>query len=353
MSLLPLKTSCKELCLFTRQLSSVLKAGIPLLAALETLRNQSRSHPLQLAIDRVHATLVDGGTLAKGFAATPTIFGRLYVSLISAGERAGILDQTLSTLARSLERAHSLRSRMLRAAIYPLLVLVTMCAVTIFLLCWVIPTFEDLFQENGARLPWLTHVVLKLSRDVNSYWSYILAGVGFVLLGISWAFSRISAAAETLERFILRLPVVATLVRAKVASEISLLLSSLLSAGIPILEALEICAETIQHTGLSRELHDARTVIIDGGSLTESLKRSTVLPAMVGQMVAIGESSGQLVEILEKVGTMFEEELDATMKTLHDLAEPVLVIVIGIVVGTLVLAMYLPLFQIGDLANVR
>lgn len=353
MSPFRLKISCKELCLFTRQLSTVLKAGVPLLAALETLRSQSRSVPLQHAIDRVHSALVDGATLAKGFAATPDIFSRLYVSLISAGERAGILDQTLSSLVRSLERSHSLRSRMLRAAIYPSLVFITMCAVTLFLLCWVIPTFEDLFQENGAQLPWLTQVVLKLSRDVHSYWSYMLAGFGCILLGGAWAFSRSAALAHALERCILRLPLVAGLIRAKLASEVSTLLASLLSAGIPALEALEICAETIQHGELSKELHGARGVIIEGGSLTESLRRSTVLPAMVGQIVAIGETSGQLVEMLTKVGMMFEEELDATMKTLHDLAEPILVILIGIVVGTLVLAMYLPLFQIGEVAGTR
>jgi type II secretory pathway component PulF len=345
--------SRREVCLFTRQLATVLKAGVPLLAALATLKTQTSSTNLKQAIERIRLLLLDGGSLAAGFAATPTIFNRLYVSLVSSGERAGILDQTLASLSRSLERAHALRSRMVRAATYPALVLTTLCAVTVFLLCWVIPTFEDLFQESGVQLPWLTQAVLSISRLTISHWSYLVASLGCLLLTASWISARSKLATYTVELITLRIPLVAGLIRARLASEFANLLSALLEAGIPIIEALDITAETIQHAGLSHELRSASENIREGSTLTDSLKRSTVLPAMTWQMVGIGEASGQLAEMLAKVGALFEEEVDASMKTLHDLAEPALIILIGLVVGTLVVAIYLPLFQIGEVSGAQ
>jgi type IV pilus assembly protein PilC len=351
---MPLRTSHpsrKEVCLFTRQLATVLKAGVPLLSALATLNTQTNSTQLKRAIERIRSTLIDGGSLAAGIAATPAIFDRLYVSLVSSGERAGILDQTFSTLSKNLERKQALRARMVRAATYPALVLATLCGVTVFLLCWVIPTFEDLFYESGVQLPWLTQAVLSISRQMISYWSYLMVLFGCLLLSASWILAESKLAARAVERLVLRIPLAARLTRSRLASEFSNLLSALLGAGIPIIEALDITSETIQHIGLSHELRSTSAGIREGLSLTDSLKRSTVLPALVWQMAGIGEASGQLAEMLAKVGALFDDEVDTTMKTLHDLAEPVLIIVIGLIVGTLVLAIYLPLFHIGEVSG--
>jgi type IV pilus assembly protein PilC len=353
MPLLDSHPSRKEVCLFTRQLATIIRAGVPLLSALEILKRQTSSTALQRAIERVHETVLDGGSLASGFQASPKIFDRLYVSLVSSGEQAGILDQTLPTLSKSLERSQALRARLLRAAIYPAVILGTLGIVTIFLLTWVIPTFEELFHESGVQLPWLTNTTLGLSRTITSYWSYLLACTGCALLGAWWAVAHCSSVSLLLERLALRVPLAATLIRSKLASEFSSLLSALLGAGIPIIEALEIASDTVLHATLSNELSKTRDRIHEGFSLAESLTQSTVLPTLVTQMVRIGETSGQVPEMLAKAGTLFEEEVDTAIKTLHDLAEPALIILIGVIVGTLVLAIYLPLFQIGEVASVR
>jgi type IV pilus assembly protein PilC len=347
------RPSSKTLCLFTRQLATLLKAGIPPLAALAAIKSQTTSRSLQRATQRVSDTLIEGGTLASGFALTPEIFSRLYIALIASGEQAGILDRTLESLVKSLERTRSLRSRIARAAMYPLLVIITLCGVTAFMLTWIIPTFEALFSESAIALPWLTAFVIALSRHLGTYWGYYLIAISVCCISLGYLLTNAPTAIRVLDRLKLALPVVSGLTRASLTCECTSLLAALIGAGIPIIQAVEIAADTVQHSMLSQQLTRTKLALLDGVSLTQALQHVTVLPALVSQMVGVGEVSGQLEEMLSKVASLFDEEIEASLKTVTDLAEPLLILSVGGIVGTLVVAMYLPLFQLGQLAGAQ
>ena len=351
MPILTRHISQKQLSLFTRQFAVLLKAGIPPMTALSTLKIQTTSHKLKDAIERVSDTLIDGGSLASGFSASPRLFNPAYVALISSGERAGILDRTLDALTKSLERSQAVRSRIVQASVYPLLVLITLCGVTVFMLGWIIPTFEELFIESGADLPWLTRQVILLSRILFRWWHYSLGALGIVTLTIGWLSNMLPSSRSCLEQLKLKTPFLSSLIRSRLTCECASLVSALIGAGIPIIQALRISAETIQHRTLSDELIKSCEALLEGASLTQAIKGSTIFPPLASEMIAVGEASGQLEEMLARVGALFEQELDVTLKTLHSVAEPALILSIGLVVGTLVLAMYLPLFQLGQLTG--
>jgi type II secretory pathway component PulF len=291
--------------------------------------------------------------LASGFSASPQLFNPAYVALISSGERAGILDRTLEALTKSLDRSQAVRSRIVQASVYPLLVLIILCGVTVFMLTWIIPTFEELFVESGAALPWLTRQVILLSHTLLRWWHYALGALGLGIFIIGWFSSALPSSRSYFEQLKLKTPLLSILIRSRLTCECALLVSALIGAGIPIIQALRISAETIQHKTLSQELMKSCEALLEGASLTQAIKGSSIFPPLATEMIAVGETSGQLEEMLSKVGIFFEQELEEVLKTLHNVAEPVLILSIGLVVGTLVLAMYLPLFQLGQLTGVH
>jgi type IV pilus assembly protein PilC len=345
--------SQKQLSLWMRQLATMLNAGVPITIALSTLQEQTSHRTLKTATDQMLLTVLEGGSLAQGFARSPTIFSPLLVSLIAAGERAGILDHSLEAIHRNLEERRAMRSRVIRAATYPLIVLGTLALVVIFLLTWVIPTFEDLFHESGIALPWLTQAVIGTSRSTVTHWPLLLLIPGG-FLAISTLTYRRSPAVRTLAAgALLSAPVIKELTRKRYAYECTSLLASLLRAGIPIIEALEILTQTAQNPYVSCDLRRTRTELHEGLSLSASFERSRILPSMVAQMVSIGEASGHLEEMLAKTSSLFRQEVDETIESIKQLAEPALILLIGIIVGTLVLAIYLPVFQLGDVSGIR
>jgi type IV pilus assembly protein PilC len=345
--------SQKQLSLWMKQLATMLHAGVPIIIALSTLKQQTSQRALNAATDEVLLAVLDGDSLAQGFARNPTIFSPLVVSLIAAGERAGILEHSLETICRNLEEKRALRSRLLRATTYPLIVLGTLAFVIMFLLTWVIPTFEDLFHESGIALPWLTQAVIKASRVTIDHWALLLLTVVSLCTGGALIYRRSKSIRTFAATASLSTPLLKDLNRKRYTYECTTLLASLLRAGIPIIAALEILTQTVQNSRVSHDLTRTRSDLQEGLSLSASFARSQIFPAMVSQMISIGEASGHLEEMLAKTGALFRQEVDEAIETIKQLAEPALVLLIGIIVGTLVLAIYLPIFQLGDVSGIR
>jgi len=331
----------------------MLNAGVPIIMALSTLKEQTSHRALKFATGQMLVTVLEGGSLAQGFARSPAIFSPLLVSLVSAGERAGILEHSLETIHSNLEERRALRSRLMRAATYPLIVLGTLALVVIFLLTWVIPTFEELFHESGIALPWLTQAVVGASRSTIDYWQLLLLGLGTLITLTTFSYRRSVSFRNLAASAMLSTPVFRELTRKRYAYECTSLLASLLRAGIPIIEALEILIQTVQNSLVLGDLRRTHSELHEGLSLSASFERSRILPRMVAQMVSIGEASGHLDEMLAKTSTIFRQEVDETIESIKQLAEPLLILVIGVIVGTLVLAIYLPVFQLGDVSGIR
>ena len=345
--------SLSELTLVTRQLALMIRAGIPITSALELLAAQKHSSALQNGLQSALETIVDGGSIAAGMRRSPHCFPPFYTTLVAAGEHAGILDQTLDTIAEQLEAQRALRSRMIRAAIYPAVVCATLAAVVLFLLTWVIPTFEDLFAESGVALPLLTRVVLQASHYALHYW---LMGAVFLAVSIGlllWHSSRTPKIRQTIEHITSRIPVWRSLLRAKYVSECSTLLAALTRVGIPLIEGLSITIQTIQSSLLRAELLRVRSEISEGRSLSAALHDSAYFPTLFSHLIEVGERSGQLEPMLAKAAVFYRAEVEQAIDALKQLIEPALIILIGVIVGTTVLAVYLPIFQMGELAGMR
>jgi type IV pilus assembly protein PilC len=331
----------------------MLHAGVPIVTALQTLETHTSDRSLQEATREVLHTISQGGSLADGLARSPAIFQQASISLVSAGERAGIVCESLETIHSNLESKRALQARLIRAMTYPAIVLLTLALVVGFLLVWVIPTFEDLFAETGVGLPWLTKLVLTTSRAVVEYW---IAGVTAIIVVLSilvFLLRRSTHARLLWERLPFNIPYIRTVLMRRYACEFTTLMAALLRAGIPIVQALEIVMLTMRNAVVCADLARTREDLHEGLSLSAALERSPILPPMVSQMVGIGETSGQLDEMLIKTGLMYREELDEALEGMKQLAEPILIVLIGIVVGTLILAIYLPIFQMGDVSGFR
>jgi len=340
-----------DLLLFTRQCALMVRAGIPLPAVLTTLCGHARSPTLQEALKTLRDAIYEGDSLAAGMRRSPQCFPTFYTTLVAAGEYAGLLDHTLDTISDQLESQRALRSRMVRAAIYPIIVCLTLGVVVLSLLTWVVPIFEELFAESGVALPLLTQGLIGLSHWVVHYWLF-----GLLLLAASFACSmwrsRCSRVPRrTLERLAHRIPGWSALLRAKHTSECSALLAAFTRVGIPIMEALAISIDTIQSPQVRVALERVRLDVGDGQALSTAFRESHYFPELLSQLVEVGEASGHMESMLTKASTYYRSEFEQAIEALKQLLEPALMIVIGLVVGITVLALYLPIFQIGEVAG--
>lgn len=353
MKLSPKQVPRKELLLFTRQLALMVRAGISVTSALTILRGHKGSLALQSALSTVQDAVHDGESIAAAMRRSPHCFPTFYTTLVAAGEHAGILDQTLDTVSDQLEAQRALRSRMVRAAIYPAVVCGTLAVIMLFLLTWVVPTFEELFAESGIPLPWITRSVLWISASITHYWHI---GIVMLLLTIPLGIQLSKRAREgedTLGRLTARIPLWRTLLRAKYTSECSALLAALTRVGIPIVEGLAITAQTIQSSLVQAALHRVRCEVNEGHALSKAFRESHYFPEMFSHFIEVGESSGNLESMLVKASSLYRAEFEQTIDTVKQLAEPALILMIGAIVGITVLALYLPIFQIGELAGMR
>jgi type IV pilus assembly protein PilC len=348
------KVKHKDLALFTRQFSVMLDAGLPLVQCLEILAQQQDNKYFQKVIFQTRGDVESGMTLADAMAKHPRVFESLYTNMVAAGETGGILDIILQRLSTYLEKMVKLKSDVKSALIYPIAVIVISIIVISIIMIVVIPAFKNIFEGllgPGEKLPWLTELVVAISLFMASYWWLISLVIG-ILVFAAKAWYKTDRGHRTIDSLILRLPVFGPIMRKIAVARFSRTLSTLLSSGVPILESLEITSRTAGNLIVSEAIQRVRTGIEQGQTFVEPLKASGVFPIMVSQMIGVGEQTGALDAMLSKIADFYEQEVDAAIANLLSLMEPAMIMFLGVTIGTIVIAMYLPLFAlIGKLAG--
>ena len=344
--------NAKELAIFTRQFSVMIDAGLPLVQCLEILGGQQENKFFQKVLINTRSMVESGSTLSTAMRSSPKVFDGLYVNMVEAGETGGILDIILQRLSTYIEKNVKLQRAVKSALVYPVGVL-TIAGLVIFLLLWkVVPIFATLFAGLGVTLPLPTKIVIAMSNFVGSYFGLlIVAGIIGGIFGLKVWYGT-PGGKFVLDTIILKLPVLGLLMRKIAVARFTRTLGTLISSGVPILEGLDITAKTSGNAVVERALQKVRKALEEGKSLTEPLKDSNVFPGMVTQMIAVGEQTGAMDAMLQKIADFYEEEVDAAVKDLLTAMEPVMIVFLGVVVGGVVISMYLPLFTlIGKLSE--
>jgi type IV pilus assembly protein PilC len=342
------KAKGKEMAIFTRQFSTMIDAGLPLVQCLNILAEQSDSKVLRGASSNVARSVESGATLADALKRHPRVFDELYTNLVAAGEAGGILDVILQRLAVYIEKATALKRKIKAAMIYPATIIGVAFLVVMFMLTFVIPTFATMFKSLGADLPLPTQVVLWLSGFVRSYFFVIIAAIGGVIWGVR-AYYRTENGRSTIDSMLLRVPVFGLLIRKVAVARFTRTLGTLVSSGVPILEALRITARTAGNRVIEKAILQCRAAVTAGRTLAEPLKASTVFPPMVTQMISVGEQTGALDAMLAKIAEFYDDEVDTAVAGLTALLEPLMIVILGIIIGGMVIAMYLPIFRLVTL----
>jgi len=342
----------KELAIFTRQFSVMIDAGLPLVQCLEILSSQQENKTFQKVLAGTRGSVEGGSTLSAAMKQYPKVFDPLYTNMVEAGETGGILDTILQRLAAYIEKNVKLQRAVKSALVYPIGVL-TIAAAVITLLLWkVVPVFATLFAGLGVDLPLPTRIVIGLSHFVGSIFGFLIfvAIIG-VVVGIKIWYGTPSGR-MAIDTIILKLPVLGILMRKIAVARFTRTLGTLISSGVPILEGLDITARTSGNAVIEKALNQVRKSLEEGKSLTDPLKESEVFPGMVTQMIAVGEQTGAMDAMLQKIADFYEEEVDAAVKDLLTALEPIMIVFLGLVVGGVVISMYLPLFSlIGKLSG--
>ena len=341
----------KDLAVFSRQFATMINSGLSLLRALTILAEQTESKALAEIIGQVRNEVEQGTALSTSLAKHPKTFNRLYVAMIKAGEVGGFLDKVLLELADSIEKEVELRGKVRSAMTYPIAVFAMVIMIVAAMLVFVVPQFETLYSQLGGQLPFLTRILLGASRFVAGWGGGVV--VIAVVVGVI-AFRRFHATPAgrfAVDRAKLRAPVFGPLVQKTVLSRFSRTLSTLLGSGVPILQSLEIVSETVNNDVVSRAVKDVQDSVREGESLAVPLAKHSVFPPMVVQMLAVGEETGAIDVMLDKVGDFYDAEVSAAVDSLTSLIEPILIAVMGSVVGGMVVALYLPMFNILSLVK--
>jgi len=342
------KIITKDICVFSRQLATMLSAGVPLVQAFDIVGRGHENPSMQDLLMTIKADVEGGSPLAESLAKHPTYFDELFCNLVHAGEQAGVLETLLHKVADYKEKTESLKGKIKKALTYPTAVLVIAVIVTAVLLIFVVPQFEDLFKGFGADLPAFTQLVVNMSRFMRDWW-YIVLGIlvaaGFILGKLK---QRSIAFNHGIDRFILRIPVIGEIMRKAAIARYARTLSTMSTAGVPLVEALQSVAGATGNIVYGDAVMRMRDEVATGHQLQLAMRQTSLFPNMVIQMVAIGEESGSIDSMLAKVADFYEEEVDNAVDSLSSLLEPMIMAILGVVVGGLVIAMYLPIFKLGS-----
>jgi type IV pilus assembly protein PilC len=334
-----------ELAIFARQFATMIDAGLTLLRSLQILALQTESKPLAEVINQVRQDVESGSSLSQAFSHHPKVFNKLFVAMVKSGESGGVLDHVLLQLASTIEKQVELRRKVKSAMTYPLVVLALVFVILTAMLVFIIPLFKGFYKSLNGTLPLMTRVLITISDlFVKLFPLVILAIVAGVYLFRRWIATENGR--SRWDTFKLRVPVFGGLVHKTALARFSRTFGVLLSSGVPILEALEITKETAGNTVVARGLDDVQAGVKIGEPIAKPLEAHKVFPPMVTQMIAVGEESGALDILLEKVATFYDQQVEATVNALTSLLEPLLIVVLGSVVGTMVIALYLPMFNI-------
>ncbi len=339
------KVKLKELAVYSRQLSVLIDAELPLIQSLTILAEQAKNKYFKRVITSVREDVEAGSTLNQAKRKFPKAFDDLYCNLIASGEQSGSLDIMLRRLAEYIEKVVRLRAKVKQALIYPSAIVMFAILVAIFLLWKVIPVFASIFTELGAQLPFLTATVIGLSNFVSSYILFIFLGLVALVVGFRY-FRKSEQGRWVVDRLILKLPLFGELMRKVSISRVTRTLSTLVAGGVPMLESLRITSSTAGNAILESSVMDARKMVAEGKTLTDSFRETGQFPFMLTQMVSVGEATGTLDEMLTKLADFYDEEVDASVSALLSILEPVLLIFVGAMVGSLVISMYLPIFSL-------
>jgi len=338
--------SDKDIVVFTRQFATMIDAGLPLIQCLDILAKQTENKTFASSINEIRQDVEAGSTYADALRKHPNIFNDLYVNMVAAGELGGILDTILNRLSKYIEKSIKLKRQIKSAMAYPSTIVAVAVVVIVVLLVWVIPIFAKMFTDFGGVLPAPTRMVIGASDFMQHNILIIIGAVGLIIFGLS-RYYKTSNGRRTVDRLALRLPIFGLLVRKIAVAKFTRTLGTLISSGVPILDGLDIVAKTAGNKVVEEALVATRQSISEGKTLAEPLEQTQVFPPMVVQMIAVGETTGALDAMLSKIADFYDEEVDSTVSTLTSLLEPMLMIFLGIVIGFIVVAMYLPIFKLA------
>jgi type IV pilus assembly protein PilC len=339
------KVKAKDLALFTKQFSVMLDAGLPLIQCIELLADQQESPAFKKILHQVREDVEAGMTLADAMKRHPKAFSNLFVNMIGAGEAGGVLDVILQRLATFIEKEVKLKRSVISAAVYPTIVMVVATVIVFVIMVWVVPVFASLFEGLGAPLPAPTRFVMAVSSYTVTFSIPII--ILTILSGVGFRYYYATPQGKLfIDDLILRLPILGIVLKKLAIARFSLTLSTLLTRGIPLLDALEITANTAGNSLLEKILLQVRKEVAEGKTIVDPLKKAKVFPAMVTQIVNVGEQTGELDQMLEKLAAYYEEEADAAIANLMTLIEPVMIVFLGVVIGGIVISMYMPIFSL-------
>ena len=333
--------------IFTRQLATLIDAGLPLLRGLNVLAKQERDSVLKSAINKVADSVQDGSTFSEGLAQHPRLFNDLYINMVRAGEVGGVLEVVLTRLAEFQEKAQKVKNKVVAAMVYPSIVLLLALGIMTFLLIFIVPRFETIFHDmlGDKPLPAITLFVIGISNFMQKHWAVLLGGI-VALFGAGQLAARTHAGRAVIDRAKLRAPLFGDLIRKTSISRFSRTLGTLVTSGVPILQALNITRETAGNTVIARAISQVHDSVKEGESITQPLEASGAFPPMVIGMIDVGEETGQLPEMLLKVAEVYDDEVDNSVAALTSLLEPVMIVLLALIVGTIVIALFMPLISI-------
>ena len=344
------KIDNKDVVIFSRQLSTLVSAGVPIVQGLNILEAQAENPAFKAVVSGLRSDIEAGLSIADAMKKHPGAFTELYVSMIRAGEVGGILDTILERLSSYLESAEVLRAKVKSALMYPAVVFSAAGLITIFLIMFVIPIFKDIFAGFGAELPFLTQLLITISDFMRTKILYILPPLGLAVWGLKkWL--KTDKGQEKLDDVSLKLPIFGILLKKVAIAKFTRTLGTLIKSGVPILQGLETVAKTSGNKIIERAILSSRDSIKEGGRISDPLKRANIFPPMVIQMISVGEETGGLDTMLNKIADFYDQEVDTAVKGLTSMIEPLIIIILGVVVGTIVIAMFMPMFSLGEMVS--
>ncbi len=344
------KVTPRDVVIFTRQFSTMIDAGLPLVQCLEILAQQTECKPLAKAINETRMEVEAGATYADSLRKHPKVFDDLYVNMVAAGEAGGILDIIQQRLAKHMEKSIRLKKKIKGALVYPASIVAIAVCVMAVLMIWVIPVFAQMFSDFGGTLPGPTRLVLGMSDFVVHYIWQMLVAVALLVFGVKRLYKTERGRLQ-LDRLALNLPVFGDLIRKAAVAKFTRTLGTLISSGVPILDGLQITASTAGNKVIENAIMHARSSISEGKDVAEPLGQSKVFPPMVVQMIAVGEATGAMDTMLSKIADFYDEEVDEAVAALTSLLEPLLMVFLGVTVGFIVVAMYLPIFEMAAIVG--
>jgi len=345
------KITTSDIALFSRQLATLLKAGIPLVQAFDIIGKGHENPSMQLMLLNIKTNLESGDTLAESLKKNPLYFDELFCNLVEAGESAGVLETLLDKIATYKEKTESMKKKIKKALTYPIAVIIVAFIVTTILLLFVVPVFEELFKSFGADLPIFTRLIVDISKTLKQTWWLILA----IIIAAIYSFIYFKRHSRVFNRFLdttlLKVPMIGSILNKSAIAHFSRTLSILSAAGIPLINALSSVSGTCGNIMYREAVLKMREEVAIGQRLQFAMLQTTLFPHMVQQMIAIGEESGSLDAMLAKVADFYEEDVDNLVDNLSNLIEPMIMVILGILIGGLVIAMYLPIFKMGAVIN--